>query len=122
HEQRRAACTLAGRLQRHHLRVRSALPLVPPLAHDRPVADDDGAHDWVRVGRAPPALGQLERTLEAHDSVWTSRRYVRVRSSLPKMAEPATRRSAPASWTARMLSAPTPPSTWTCLLGGRTER
>ena len=49
-----------------------ALPLVPALPHDLAVPDDHCADDGVRVGRSAPALGQLERPLQAHWRACTS--------------------------------------------------
>ena len=64
HVQRRAARTLAGGLERNHLRVRAARALVPALSDNVAVLDDDRTDDGVRMGRAPAALGELERPLE----------------------------------------------------------
>ena len=74
HVERRALRRVAGRVERHDLGVRAALPLVPALADDLAVPDDDRADDRVRVRRPPPALRELERALEAHAKAWTSLR------------------------------------------------
>ena len=73
--ERRAARALAGRLERDDLGVRAAVPLVPALADDLAVADDDGADDGFGYASSAAALGQLERPLEAHScEACTSRR------------------------------------------------
>ena len=74
HVQRGATRPLACRLERDHLRMRSALALVPALADLGAVADDDRADDGVRFRRAAPSLGELERTFDVHASSCTNRR------------------------------------------------
>ena len=73
-EQRRAARLLPRRLERDHLGMRPAFPLVPTLADDLAVAHDDRPDDGIRIGRAAPSLGELERSFEAHASACTKRR------------------------------------------------
>ena len=70
HVHGRAPRRLACRLERDHLGVRPALPLVPPLADDLAVAHDDRADDRVRMRRAAPALGELERPLQHQEIAW----------------------------------------------------
>ena len=53
--------------------VRTALALVPALADDLAVADDDGADDGIRMCCAAPSLGQLERPFDTHASSCTKR-------------------------------------------------
>ena len=110
HVERRAPGRLARGLERHDLRVRPALPLVPALADDLVATRDDGSDDRVRVRRPTPALGELDGALE-HQSAARSR-YAAAMSSRPKTLVPATSRLAPASRSSRTLSGPTPPSTW----------
>ena len=74
HVQRRAARAPARRLQRDDLGVRAALPLVPALADDLAVAHEHGADDRIRMCRAAPSLGELERTFDVHASSCTNRR------------------------------------------------
>ena len=62
---------LACRLERDYLGVRPALPLVPPFADDLAVAHDDRADHRVRMRRAAPALGELERPLQHQEIAWT---------------------------------------------------
>src|SRR5512133_1158400 len=121
HVERCAAGALSGRLQGDDLAVRPSLALVPALADDLPVADDDGPDHGVRVGRAAPALGELKRPSEGHRRS-TRPRYDWPMSSPPKVLVPATNRSAPASRSCGTLSRPTPPSTWTCSPSARRER
>src|SRR5438552_3418856 len=121
HVERRAARTLARRIEGDDLRVRSALALVPAFGDDFPVARDNRADDGVRMCGAAPSLRELERAFEAHASSCSNRRYARGKSSRPKIAEPATKSDAPASLAARMFSGPMPPSTCTGTSGGSRE-
>ena len=95
---------VARRLECDHLRVRTALALVPALADDVVSCDDDRTDDGIRPSRAAPEFGELDRALQmldafrvttsrrteadsfavasalgfvSHASSWTSRRYVR---------------------------------------------
>src|SRR4051812_29033743 len=121
--ERRAARLLPRRLERPNLGVRLAGPLVPALADDLVAVGDDRTDDGVRVRREAAALGQLERPVEqGHRSCSSSRRYVRARSSRPKIDVPQTNSVAPSSCSLRMLSWSTPPSTWTWMLGGSSAR
>src|SRR5207253_11474322 len=122
HVERRAPSALARRLECDHLRVGLPFALVPALADDLAAADDDRADHGIRVRRAAPSLGDLERSLQAHVSSWISRRYARGRSSRAKIDVPATKSVAPASCAARMLSGPMPPSTWMWMFLGSNER
>ena len=61
----RAARPLSGRRDRRHLGVRPPRTLVPALADDLAVADDDGADDGVRARGAAPALRELERAIRS---------------------------------------------------------
>src|SRR5919108_49336 len=112
--ERGAAGALAGGLDREHLGVRLTLTLVPALADDLAVIDHDGADDGVGACRPPPSLCEIEGAPEVlvHASSSASCRYASAMSSRPKTLVPATKRPAPASRTARMFSAPMPPSTW----------
>ena len=111
---------VARLLERDDLGVRPARALVPALADDLAVADDDGADDRVRVRRAAAALGELERALEAFTrSAWTSRRYARGGSSAPKIDVAGDeQRRARVVHLARCSSAPMPPSTWMWIAAG----
>src|SRR5262249_7394545 len=124
HVESRTACTVACRLECDHLRMRVALALVPALADDIVSCNDDRPDDRIRPSPAAPALGELDRPFQVadpfgvttsphtepdsfavasslgfltHASSWTRRRYARGKSSRPKIAEPQTIRSAPAS-------------------------
>ena len=91
--------------------LRSCQP--SPSAASSP-ATTTAPDDRVRPRGATPALGELQRPFNlSHTSSCSSRRYARGRSCMPKIAEPATIRSAPASYTLRMFSFEIPPSTWT---------
>src|SRR5262249_10550827 len=121
--QRRPTRAIARYGQRHHLGVRRPTSRVPALADDLAVALEHGANERMRpLDLPPPPLGELERPLEAQARSWTSRRYARGRSSRPKIAVAATNSVAPASYTSRMFCGPMPPSTWTCIDFGTSER
>jgi hypothetical protein len=66
HVECRTAGLLAGGPKRDDLRMRAPLALVAALADNLPVLDDDGADNGIRTRRPAPALGELERALEAH--------------------------------------------------------
>jgi hypothetical protein len=63
-----AAGAPARCFERNDLAVRATFALVPALADDLAVADDDGPDYRVRAGRATPVLGELERSGEGHRS------------------------------------------------------
>src|SRR5262249_48185754 len=122
HVRRRAAGARPRLLQRDRLRVRTAGLLVPRLADDPTVVHEHAAHDRIRMGRAAAALRQLERSLEAHCSAWSSRPYALGRSPVPKIELPATNRRAPATYASPIVSTPIPPSTWIGTSSGRISR
>jgi len=64
HVDRRSAPSLPSFFQREHLGVRTAEPLVPPLADDLSGPDYDRTDDRIRVGVALAAMSELEG--EAH--------------------------------------------------------
>src|SRR5207237_4671876 len=111
HVRRRAARALTRLLQRDHLGVWPSGHLVPRLAHDPVAAHEHAAHDRIRMCRAAPALGKLERAFETHVRACSRRRYARGRSSMPKIELPATNSIAPAMYASVIVSTPIPPST-----------
>ena len=58
--ERRPAGRVAGRLERVNLGVGPAEPLVPALADELTVADDDRADERVRLDEAAAALRQFK--------------------------------------------------------------
>jgi hypothetical protein len=54
--QRASRGPLASSGQRLDLCMRLAKPPVPPFAHDLPLANDNAAHQWVRLNMAQPLL------------------------------------------------------------------
>jgi hypothetical protein len=59
-----ATRVLARCFERNDLGVRTALSLVPTLADDVTVGDDDCPDDRVRMGRPATVLGELQRAFE----------------------------------------------------------
>src|SRR5262249_47570706 len=72
HVRRRAVCAWTCELQRDRLCMRTARLLVPRLADDLAVVHEHAADDRIRMCRAAPALGQLERSFETHCRAWSS--------------------------------------------------
>src|SRR5204863_8715154 len=62
--ERRRAGAVAGGGERVRLGVRLALPLVPALADDLVITDENSADDGVRLRRPAPAFSELEGPLE----------------------------------------------------------
>jgi len=54
---------LAGRLERMDLGMRPTVALMPALAHQNGVANDDSADERVGLDEAPTFLGKFERAV-----------------------------------------------------------